>query len=127
MSTRDELIAQYHADPQYATLTRKVGKETIPLTKQERSALFGEWADNTLATQEREAKRAAEQETREEARDALPALQADTARLADGKALPQDELHAIVLRLCRTQERIIRTLVAAGIIEADDAREIRHT
>ncbi len=75
MATRDELIAQYQADPRYAVLTRQNGDRVSTLGPSERDALFGQWADADLARVDREGAAAQRRELRRQVRLALTLLE----------------------------------------------------
>lgn len=120
MSTREELIAQFQRDPQYATLTRAVGKETVPLTGKERDDLFGQWADAALVEEARQADIAAKILLRRQVRQALTALDADIAALDGGGNLSATQMRAMLLRTDRVLVGLIRVLIDLALIEQED-------
>lgn len=119
MSTREELIAQFQRDPQYATLTRAVGKETVPLTGKERDDLFGQWADAALVEAGKLAEDVAKRGLRRQVRLALTALDADIVALDGGGNLTVAQMRAMLSRTDRVLVGLIRVLIDLDLIERE--------
>jgi hypothetical protein len=120
MTTKAEFIAQYQADPQYASLTKNVDGLTVPLTSEERLSLFDQWADAAVIEENRQLAIEFEKELRRQVRIAKTALTADIARLNDGQAMSTAQLRPIVYRMARIEEGIIDTLISLKLLENEE-------